>query len=302
MFNSPRSYQECVFGLGAAALIAAGGCAQSKEPVRFATTRGACEPMVLQGTILEIFETAPFRVVRNGVSKSVGRPTQFMCLKPDQIHTHLASGHVQFAFIDQGDEAEVLADDAGVIIATPQFKESAPQDVGLFVVAADSDIEDLSQLRGKRVAFGPPNHPVLHWAALDAIKQAGVEEDDLAKQMLPIPGSLQYHLSSIDSAKAALFKIEADVAVVDEEEYMKWPETGGNVVAGALSISIARDQLKVIGRTEPVMLFPSGPVVASREADPDLVEKVRDYLLDDVAKERRITNPLKLIHYVAVEQ
>jgi len=292
--------QKLIVGLGAVVLIAAVGCAQSSvEPVRFATTRGSPNAMMHQGSLLDVFETAPFRVVQNGINKELGRPTQFMVLKPEQIHAHLASGHIQFAFIDEGDEKEVLAEDAGVVIAKPAFRESAPTSTGLFVVARDSELKDLSELKGKRVAFGPPNHPALHWKALEVIEAAGVDEKELAKQVLPIPGSSQHHANSLEAAKAALFKVEADVGVVEEAEFMRWPESGGNVLAGALSISISQDQLKVIGRTDPVLLFPSGVVVASREADPELVEKVRDYLTEKVAKEHRITEPLGLVRYAA---
>lgn len=304
MTEYQERHRTAFIGLGLTVLMAGLGCSQTAEgPVRFATTRGSPDAMVRQGSlsILEIFETAPFRVVQNGVTEAVGRPTQFMVLQPKQIHAHLLSGRVQFAFIDEGDEDQVLADDAGVVIAKPVFQERAPSSTGLFVVAVDSPLADLAELKGKRVAFGPANHPVLHWAALAELEAAGVEEDDLAKQLLPIPGSLQHHINSLESAKAALFKVEADVGVVDEDDFMSWPETGGNILAGALSISIARDQLKVIGRTDPVLLFPSGSVVASRHADPELVAKVRQYLTDKVAKDGRITKPLHLVQYAAAK-
>jgi ABC-type phosphate/phosphonate transport system substrate-binding protein len=288
-----------VWGLGAAILTVVTGCADSSlAPVRFATTRGSPDSMLLQGSLLEIFETAPFRVVQHGIGRSIGQRTQFMVLVPAQIHAHLASGYIQFAFVDEGDDEDVLADDVGVIIAKPVFAGPPPTCTGLFVVPEDSAMQSLSDLKGKRIAFGPPNHPALHWAALGALKAQGVTEEDLAKQLLPIPGSLQFHLNSLEAAKAALLKIEADAAVVDEAEFMRWPESGGNLLTSALSISISRDQLKVIGRTEPVAMFPSGPVVASHKADSALVAKVQDYLTQKLPQDRRITKPLGLVKYV----
>jgi ABC-type phosphate/phosphonate transport system substrate-binding protein len=280
------------------------GCAESPlEPVRFATTRGAPEslfdPFHLQGSWLDAFAAAPFSELQRGLSSAIGRPTQFETLQPFQIHAHLATGRVQFAFVDADDENEVVADGAGKVIARPVFAQEAPTCTALFVVPKDSPIKDLSELKGKRVAFGPPNHPALHWAALKAIKEAGVEEKDLAKQVLPIPGSLQFHINSLEAAKAALFKLEADVGVVDEAEYTRWPETGGNALTSALSISISQDQLRVIGRTEPVPMFPSGAVVASSGADPKLVEKVCRYLTETLPTKERITKPLGLVSYEA---
>jgi ABC-type phosphate/phosphonate transport system substrate-binding protein len=266
--------------------------------VRFATTRGATEQMFMQNTLLDIFETAPFKEVQRGINKQLNRPTQFMVLKPEQIHTHLSTGHVQFAFVDAEDEATVLADNVATVVARPVFEPGPPTSTAVFVVAPDSPIEGLKDLAGKRVAFGPPNHPAMHWGALEAIEAAGVKEADLAKQIVPIPGSLQFHFNSIESAKAALFKIEADVGVIDEADYLKWPETGGNVLSSAFSISFSRDQVKVIGKTEPIPLFPSGAVVASRKADPALVSEVREYLTQVVPGQQRITKPLGLVKYV----
>lgn len=292
--------------MGAVLALAAAGCAESPlAPVRFATTRGAPEslldPFQLKGSWLDLFPAAPFEEVQRGLSRTLGRPTQFEVLKPFQIHAHLAGGRVQFAFVDAGDEVEVLAEGAGQVVARPVFEEEAPSCTALFVVAKDSKINDLSELKGKRVAFGPPNHPALHWAALDALKDAGVEEKELAKQLVPIPGSLQFHISSLEAAKAALLKIEADAGVVDEADFMRWPETGGNVLGNVLSLAISRDQLRVIGRSRPVPIFPSGAVVASHTADPKLVEKVRHYLTETVRTQERITKPLGLISYEVPE-
>lgn len=295
-----RNNSCCRIALFGAICCSTVGCAStSLTPVRFATTRGSAEPMMLLDLLLNSLETAPFRNVQNGLGRAIGRRTQFMVLKPMQMHAHLLSGHVQFAFVDQGDEATVIADGAGRIIARPVFAEEPPTSTALFVVSKNSKLQSLSDLKGKRIAFGPPNHPALHWGALAALQSAGVGYQDLAKQLVPIPGSLQYHISSLESAKAALFAIEADVGVVDEASYSDWPESGGNVVGNLLSLSISRDQLRVIGRSEKIPLFPSGAVVASRHADPELIEKVRHYLTKVLPKKRRITKPLGLITYEA---
>jgi len=283
------------------------GCASQRwEPVRFATTRGATEsfldPFQLQGSPLDLFSAAPFREVQRGMGNSIGRPTQFMQLNPEQIHAHLASGRIQFAFVDQGDEQGVCAEGAGQVIARPVFKDQPPTCTALFVVPTDSPIKELSDLKGKVVAFGPPNHPALHWAALDALKEAGVQESELRKQLVPIPGSLQFHINSLEAAKAALLKIEAHAGVVEEAEFMRWPETGGNVLGNVLSLSISRDQLRVIGRTRRVPTFPSGAVIASRRADSELVEKVRAYLTRTVRTQERLTKALGLVRYESAEQ
>lgn len=289
-----------VFGIGLSALL--GGCNQPAQqgqgPVRFATTRGAAERMFMGNSLLDVFETAPFNVVQRGINKKLNRPTQFMLLNPEQIHAHLASGHVQFAFVDEGDETVVMADGVATVVARPVFDPAPPTCTALFVVSPDSPIESLKDLAGKRVAFGPPNHPALHWGALAAIEAAGVKESELAHQIVPIPGSLQFHLNSVEAAKAALFKVEADVGVIDEADYLKWPETGGNVLASALSISISRDQVKVIGKTDPIPLFPNGAVLASSKTDPALIALVRDYLVQTVPTDQRITKPLGLVKYV----
>lgn len=296
---------------GLSLIVLAAGCTTDPfaPPVRFATTRGAAESTFMQqASLLTIFETAPFKEVQSGVGQAIGRNTQFIMLEPEQIQPHLASGYVQFAFVDAGDEAEVTKDGAGEVIARPVFKEHPPTCTALFVVAKDSPIQSLSDLKGKRVAFGPANHPALHWAALEAIEAAGVPQEELQHELItftagPQVNSYQFHINSIESAKAALLKVEADVGVVDKADYDKWPdEGGGEILSGAatvLSLSVAKDQLRIIGETEPVLLFPSGAVVASSKADPKMVDEVRDYLTKKLPTNKNVVDGLGLVGYEA---
>ena len=142
----------------------------------------------------------------------------------------------------------------------------------------------MRDIRGRRFAFGPRDDEVLHQGALAVLAEAGITPDDLAKEVVPIPGVLQFHISSLKAAKEVVYgvdigKIRTEAGVIEEEDYDSFPNTGGRWLP--LAPTYSKNQFRVLARGKPVCVrtIPDGPVVASREADPELVEAVRDFLL-----------------------
>jgi len=123
-----------------------------------------------------------------------------------------------------------------------------------------------------------------------ALRDAGVGRDDIKKELLPIPGALQHHLSGHEAAKAAVYEEGTAACVVEEHEYDKWPETGGKLLTGKVS----KDQVRVIGHTPKV---PEGAVLASKKADRALVDQVKAFLLEQVAQNTEMVARMDLIGF-----
>lgn len=84
------------------------------------------------------------------------------------------------------------------------------------------------------------------------------------------------HINSLEVAKSVV--LENAAGVIDEADYLSWPETGGGLVL----LNPSRQQVRVIGRT---IRIPQGPFVASLETPAELRTKVRKYLLEEVSRQ-----------------
>jgi ABC-type nitrate/sulfonate/bicarbonate transport system substrate-binding protein len=162
----------------------------------------------------------------------------------------------------------------------------------LIVTDAKSDIRSLADIKGKRFSFGPEGDAVLHVAAVDALARGGVKLDDIAKELLPLPGSLQHHVSGLEAAKAVAFEPGINVGVVDKMVYESWPEQGGSL----LPLKFSRGLFRVLGETIDV---PELALVASTQADPALVDTVKQMCMGQDDKTRAIFSPLGLDRFAS---
>jgi ABC-type phosphate/phosphonate transport system substrate-binding protein len=193
-----------------------------------------------------------------------------------------------------------ILDQAGVgrVIATPEFEEDANQARALLVVSAESEIESIEGLRGKRIVFGPIGDSVTHIAALKMLDANGIAKDDIPRELLPIPGTLRHSLGSLDAGRAVIYEKGLGISggFVLERDYENWPDTGGSL----LLLVNAKDQLRVLGKTEVVPSLPEGPVLAGANVDAELVEKMRVFLTEELPRNKGICAKLGLRGYRAV--
>jgi hypothetical protein len=145
------------------------------------------------------------------------------------------------------------------------------------VACGCSYIAYLGHLTGNFFAFGPKNDPVLTEATLAYLEAAGVPGSEL-KSLLP--GRHQHHLSSREAAKEVAYLIGTDAGVIEAAEFDAYPETGGRWFPPPVTFS--KDQFRELGRTESVRVeaIPPGPFLAGKQTDPELVEKMRRFLLN----------------------
>jgi len=253
----------CAAGLSA-------GCQVPVRPIRVGVTRSD----LIGPNLLPRWEALR---VDLGLYLGVGEYVHFEQGTPYQIGARLASGRNSFAIVNAVEYAEIAPRESDIILAAAVNRSGATERVGLIVTRADSPISSLAALKGKRFDFGPKNDPLLDTAAVCLLHKAGIELADIEKS--PLLGHY-YHLNSQEVAKAVVYEKVAG-GIIDEADYKMWADTGGSALLGL----VAKDQLRILARTEPV---PEMVVLASKQTRPELVARVRKYFLEEVNK-RKLT-------------
>ncbi len=272
---------------GLAILAACAGCSQvgsvvdpfnvlgiSKPPVRFGVTELDLLPPPLLVPKRALFE--------QDLSYHLKEPVSFDLMTPRQIRVHLGTARLKFALLTPGDYAEVAPANTGEILAVPINKHGETSRRGLIIVAKDSPLNSLADLRGRRFHFLPKDN-VLNEAALGALMEAGLTRDELNKGLFGL-GLDTSHISSLEVAKSVALE-DRSAGVIDEADYNAWPESGGSL----LLLLPSRDQVKVIAQTVRV---PEGPVMVSIHTTPEMRERVSNYLLNVVSGRKAVLDLL----------
>ena len=167
-------------------------------------------------------------------------------LKPFQVAAHLQSGRIDFAFLSARQYLNVVEEfgELGHVIAVSDVLERQ----GLIVADANSDIHSFGDIAGERFSFGPTGDAVLDVKARATLQANGVSDDDIKKELLPIPNSSQHHISSAESAFEIAFGIGTHVGVIDKSEYEDYPDTGGSFLLRIFG----KDNFRVLGETDEV--------------------------------------------------
>lgn len=242
----------------------------------------------------------PWMSLENKLSGQLQRPVVVENLKPFQIAAHLKSGRIQFAWLPAADYLELVKDgDLGKVLVLSQ----GGQRRGLIITSARSKIATVAEIKQRRFAFGPKDDPVLHRGALQALENGGVSQDDLAREVLPVPGSLQYHISSQEAAKEVIYGLDIGdlrtaAGVIEETEYMSYPETGGRLLPLP---RFSKDQFRILARTEPVRVrtIADGPVLAGDDTDAELVATMTEFMLAASQKHKRVLRDLGVAKFHA---
>lgn len=277
-FRQTRRLSPRVAAVGCAILsLAVSGCSTidvlnlrhlGRPPVRVGVARYDRKPALL------FFPQ--WSLLNDDLELYLNEPVAFQLMKPWQIAVHLGTGRLQFAMLSPGDYSAVADEMNHEILAVPVDQQGRTSRVGLIVVAADSPIHSLSELKGRRFHFLPGGN-VLNEAVLGCLLEAGVVATDLDKGILGLELDT-HHISSAEVVKSVVLERNS-AGVIEEADYEKWAESGGIVL---LPIPLpAQDQVRIIGRTVRV---PNGPFVVSNNTPPELKEKVREYLLKGVTK------------------
>jgi ABC-type phosphate/phosphonate transport system substrate-binding protein len=197
------------------------------------------------------------------------RPVAFQLMTPHQIDVHLSGGRLDFAYLVPEDYGEIAGKPNHRILCVPIDRLGQTRHRGLIVVPAQSPAKALDELKGYRFHY-LADQEALKEAALGALMESNVLEEDLSGLKLATG-----HLSSAEVVKSIVVESKA-AGVISQAEYNKWPASGGFVLSPVPLPS--RDMVRVLGET---VVVPNAAFVASVHADPDLVERVRESLMED---------------------
>ncbi len=236
----------------------------------------------------DLRDKTPWSELRAALAWDAGRPVQVVQLKPFQVAAQLKSGRLEFAMLSDAQLDDMSKDrDACVIIA----RADAVNRTGLVVASAKSDIASITDIAGKRFAFGPRGDLELHYGAAKVLNDGGVSLEQIQREILPV-AALQYHLNSLEVAKEVAYGLTS-VGVIARADYDRYPETGGQF----FPLSFSKDQFRILGETLPINF---GPFVASVETEPELVSKVRSFLTAAAVKSPRVTESLGIAAFNGV--
>ncbi len=157
----------------------------------------------------------------------------------------------------------VLHEDHGVkLMATEKRGQFGPRTAGTIIARRGSGIRTLSDLKGKRMLFGPQLAPSGYLAQYDLMLQAGLDpEEDLA--LYSIPHGSYKHEKVIYGVYFGAWDVAAAPAL-DLELMIR----DGRISA---------DDFNIIAQSE---IFPYCTFGASPDVDPGLAERFRQALLE----------------------
>ncbi len=221
---------------------------------------------------------SPWGALQRDISVGLLRPVKIEPLKPFQIAAMLKSGRCQYAIISQADVAKFQADGLELTVLA---RGKVLRRQGVLVAGARTGITSLADIKGKQFAFGPRRDPVLFFAALKKLDEAGVSPSDIQQEfaITGFEGALQNHISSREAAKEIVYRLGTPAGIIEASEYDAYPDTGG--IWLPLLYTFSKNQFVELGRTDVIESesIPDAVFVACASAKKRVTEKVRRLLL-----------------------
>ncbi|MFQ5807244.1 MAG: phosphate/phosphite/phosphonate ABC transporter substrate-binding protein [Phycisphaerae bacterium] len=265
----------CQSGAAGASLLSLFGL--SERPVVVA--------LVVEPGVLDPF--TPHEKLRKAMSETIKRPVRLDLCLPLQLEPNLTLGFYDFAFITPACYVGMKDRERSKVIAVAVDEAGRASHSAVLVVAANSKIESVEQLRGKTVAFGPRGDARTHHAGLALLREHGLKKTDLSLEVFPLPGALKHFPKMRDIAQSVI-NGSCDAGFIDEAAFDAFEQT--SEVEGEPT----RDKLRVLARTVPV---PEKLVIRSPKAKAETVSQVADFLLTAGERHPDVLRPLLFSAY-----
>lgn len=206
--------------------------------------------------------TGRFVPMTKYLSEKTGVNFEFVPVDTNEFEKRFKDG--EFAFTHSNSILYVILKEHHdlILLASEKRGKFGPRTAGTIIVRKGSGITKFSDLKGKRLAFGPMLAPTGYMAEYDLLLRNGFDpEKDLAKWTIP-NGSYKHEkvifqvlYGEVDAAAAPILDLE----VMTRE--------------GKITI----DDFVILGQSP---LIPYCTFGAAKNTDPKLVEKVRKALLE----------------------
>jgi ABC-type phosphate/phosphonate transport system substrate-binding protein len=236
---------------------------------------------------------AEYRALHVDLEKKFNTPVSFSA-QPNgtAIGQQLDMGNVPFAVLTAEEYAEVEDPSKLTLLASGVNTLGKTSRQAHIVVRANSHVKTISDCAGKRFAFGAYKDPLTDIAARKALEQAGVPMKKILPEILPPPLAFEGRLY-VSPAKS-WFDLTVNAGVIDELDFNKMPETGGNPITGP-----SKDQFKIVGETAEI---PEIVVVAGPSADPQMTETLKSYLLNDAKANEKLCKDLNVTGFAPADR
>lgn len=254
------------------------------------------EAVGLKPIVVALVSEDPLKVVnpftaydplRDALSAELKRPVALDTCIPFQMTGLLKEGFYQFAVLTPLQYAQLGERERFPVVAIPADAAGRKERYAVIVVAPNSSAQTPADLRGKVFAFGPAGDPVAHHAAIAALRTAGLGENDIQKELVPLPGLK--HMPNGRGVAQSVIAGSSDAGFVDVADWESFPESAVG------DIEPAKSKLRVIGRTPAV---PLRLIVASPKTDVTVVNAVKAALLGVNARKPEALKPLNESAYV----
>ncbi len=204
---------------------------------------------------------------RKAFSTELKREVHLELALPLLLEPQLGVGWQQFALVSPAQYAALSKPADFSVVAIAGESADAASRTAKIVVRADSELQSISQLRDKVVAFGPAEDSRTFFAAMVLLESEGVSRNQLKRQIIPVPGSL-LHLGKPEEIARSVASGSAAAGVLDDSYWRRLPERG-------VGDELARASFRVIGET---MALPDRVVLGSPKVDAETVQKTKDFL------------------------
>lgn len=196
------------------------------------------------------------------LSEKLGVPFEAVAVDTHEFEDRFKAGEFVFTHTNSILYVMLRHDHDLQLLAAEKRGQFGSRTAGAIVVRRDSPIRTLQDLKGKRMIFGPQMAPTGYMAQYDLMLKAGLDpERDLGFSTIP-QGSFKHeklvygvYLGAFDAAAAPVLDLET---MTREGK-------------------IAADDFRIVAQSE---LLPYCTFGAARGADPKLVEKFRQALLE----------------------
>lgn len=196
------------------------------------------------------------------LSEKLGVPFEAVAVDTHEFEDRFKAGEFVFTHTNSILYVMLRHDYELQLLAAEKRGQFGSRTAGAIVVRRDSPIRTLQDLKGKRMIFGPQMAPTGYMAQYDLMLKAGLDpERDLGFSTIP-QGSFKHeklvygvYLGAFDAAAAPVLDLET---MTREGK-------------------IAADDFRIVAQSE---LLPYCTFGAARGADPKLVEKFRQALLE----------------------
>jgi phosphonate transport system substrate-binding protein len=206
--------------------------------------------------------TGRFTPMTRYLSEKTGVDFEFVPVDTNDFEKRFKTG--EFAFTHSNSILYVILKEHHdlILLASEKRGKYGPRTAGTIIVRKDSGITKLSELKGKRIAFGPMLAPTGYMAEYDLLLRNGIDPETFLGNWT-IPNGSYKHEKII--YKVLYGEVDAGAAPVLDIEVM------------SREGKISQDDFVILGQSP---LIPYCTFGAAKNTDPKLVEKVRKALLD----------------------